>query len=78
MRRVAHPLYQEIQRMHERDIGKVCSNLKCGKCLFQQCRSIKFKYFWPLSPTMMGASRDTKTSDFSLDTSGIPKKSMDT
>ena len=41
----------------------------CLKCLLQQCRSIKFKIFWPLYPTMSGwgeggASRDTKTSDF--------------
>ena len=42
------------------------------KCLFQQCRSIKFNYFWPLSSHNDGgmgrgvASRDNKTSDTSL------------
>ena len=49
---------------------------KCLKCLFQQCRSIKFRNFWPLSTyTMEGNGGLCVTlKQGILDTSGIPKK----
>ena len=37
---------------------------KCVKCFFQQCKVLNSNIFCPSAPTMMGASRDTKTSDF--------------
>ena len=48
---------------------------KCPKCLFQQCRSIKFKFFRPLSPTVgeegEGGGLRVTLKRVNLDTSGI-------
>lgn len=42
-----------------------------GNGLFQQCRCIKFKHFWPLSPNIGGFHVILKQVLF--DNSGIPK-----
>ena len=44
---------------------KIIKTKKVPEVPFQQCRSIKFKKFWPISPHHgWGAACDTKTSDF--------------